>query len=200
MKLNLLIFPLTAIFLLAACSSGLTNQPGSNINAIQTAVAGTQTASARNSMPATEQSQAVSAITQSATGLPQTSPDAVGIFDHRQDSSIFVDTSIVAQQDQGSTSTNQDDQSGGPSFQSSSDPNASKVEVVVTSQTIIYKDVTVREPLNGPPPDFQEIKQVEPGSLDEIGQLCLITVWGSRTGDRVIAHVLMYSFPHMQRQ
>jgi len=69
------------------------------------------------------------------------------------------------------------------------------VEIVVTSQTKIYKDVTMRQ-FNGPPPEGQKIQQiVEPGSTDEIGQASLLTVWGKKTGDRFIAEVLLYSPP-----
>jgi hypothetical protein len=203
MKLNLLIFSLSALFLLAACGTGIANAPTPELNTVQTAVAGTQTATAPEVSTVTAvvsgQGTEGPVAAQPAQGLPQKPPDARGIFDHRQDSSIFVDPSMVDQQDQSGPSTNQSDQSSGPSFGSSSDPNAPKVEVVVTAQTIIYKDVTVRGP-GGSPVDFQVIEHVEPGSLDEIGQLCLITVWGSRTGDRVIADVLVYAFPNMQSQ
>jgi hypothetical protein len=69
------------------------------------------------------------------------------------------------------------------------------VEVVVTSQTKIYKDVTAKQ-FNGPPPEGQKVQQVlEPGSLEEIGQGSMITVWGRKTGDRFIADVLVYGLP-----
>jgi hypothetical protein len=69
------------------------------------------------------------------------------------------------------------------------------VEVVVTPQTKVYEDVTMRQ-FDGPPPEGQKIQQVlEPGSSDEIGQASLITVWGKKTGDRFIAEVLVYSPP-----
>jgi hypothetical protein len=49
---------------------------------------------------------------------------------------------------------------------------------------------------NGPPPEGQKIQQVvEPGSLDDIGESSLITVWGKKTGDRIIADVLVYTSP-----
>jgi hypothetical protein len=40
-------------------------------------------------------------------------------------------------------------------------------------------------------------QQVEPGSLDEIGSNSMISAWGERRGDRVIATVLLYSQMHM---
>jgi hypothetical protein len=66
------------------------------------------------------------------------------------------------------------------------------MEVVVTSQTKIYKDVTSRQ-FGGPAPEGGKVQQiVEPGSLDEIGQDSSITVWGKKTGERFIA-CLQYS-------
>ncbi len=119
---------------------------------------------------------------QPAKELPQTPADVDGIFESRQDQSIFVGT--------GGVTTIM--QSGGDPQTSHSGPN---VEVVITSQTKIYKDVTAKQ-FNGPPPEGQKIQQVvEPGSLEEIGQDSMITVWGRKTGDRFIADVLMYSPP-----
>jgi hypothetical protein len=69
------------------------------------------------------------------------------------------------------------------------------VEVVVTTQTKIYKDTTMQQ-YNGQPPQGQTIQQViKPGSIDEIGQSSTITVWGKKTGDRYIADILVYSTP-----
>jgi hypothetical protein len=119
---------------------------------------------------------------QPAKELPQTPADVAGVFDHRQDNSIFIGTGQVTmtQQNGGSPESSHD----GP-----------VVEVVVTSQTKIYKDVTAKQ-FNGPPPEGQKVQQVlEPGSLEEIGQGSMITVWGRKTGDRFIADVLVYGLP-----
>jgi hypothetical protein len=49
---------------------------------------------------------------------------------------------------------------------------------------------------DGPPPEGQKIQQtVEEGSLDDVGQSSMLTVWGKKTGDRFIAEVLVYSPP-----
>ncbi len=123
---------------------------------------------------------------QPARELPQTPPDVKGVFDHRQDNSIFVGTGQV----QVSVSK---DPSG--NLQTSSSHSGPVVEVVVTTQTVIYHDTTM-EQFNGPPPSGQKIQQVvEPGSLAEIGTSSLITVWGRQTGDRYIADVLVYTTP-----
>jgi hypothetical protein len=114
-----------------------------------------------------------------AKELPQTLADVEGIFDHRQDNSIFVNTGHVTR------TLNQPADS----------PSGPIVDVVVTSQTTIYEDVTARQ-FNVPPPEDQKIQQVvELGSLDEIAESSLITVWGRKTGDRFIADVLVYVNP-----
>ncbi len=123
---------------------------------------------------------------QPAKELPQTSADVRGIFDHRQDKSIFVGTGQVMM-------SVKKDQSG--NMETSSNHDGPTVEVVVSSQTTVYQDVTMKQ-FDGPPPEGQKIQQVvEPGSLDEVGQSSMITVWGRKTGDRIIADVLVYSPP-----
>lgn len=121
-----------------------------------------------------------------AEELPKTPADVRGLFDHRQDNSLFVGTgpiSIMAERDQAGN------------VSSSSDHDGPVVEVVVTSQTEVYRDVTQRQ-FDGPPPAGETIQQVlEPGSLDEIGEGSLITAWGKKTGDRIIADVFVYSPP-----
>jgi hypothetical protein len=121
-----------------------------------------------------------------AKELPQITADVSGLFDHRQDNSIFVGTGEVRMN--GHT-----DQSG--NVQASSSHSGPVVEVVVTTQTVIYRDVTMKQ-FNDPPTQGQNIQQVvEAGSLDEVGQNSMIMVWGRKTGDRFIADVLLYSLP-----
>lgn len=118
--------------------------------------------------------------------LPQTPADVTGLFDHRQDNSIFVGTGKV-------TMAFKKDPSG--NVETSSNHDGPTVEIVVTSQTKIYKDVTMRQ-FEGPPPEGQKIQQVlEEGSLDDVGESSMITIWGKKTGDRFIAEILVYSSP-----
>jgi hypothetical protein len=121
-----------------------------------------------------------------AKELPQTHADVRGLFDRRQDKSIFIGTGKV-------TVGIERDPSG--KVETSSHHDGPVVEVVVTAQTEIYKDVTMGQ-FDGAPPEGQKIQQVlESGSFDEIGQASLITVWGKKTGDRFIAEFLVYSPP-----
>ena len=123
---------------------------------------------------------------QPAKELPQTPADVRGIFDRRQNNSIFVGTGNISIGVQRDPSGN---------VETSSEHDGPIVEVVVTSQTTVYKDVTMQR-FPGQPPEGQRIQQVvEPGSLDGIGETSTITVWGRQTGDRIIADVLVYTPP-----
>ena len=126
-----------------------------------------------------------------AKELPQTPADVDGIFDHRQDNSIFVGTGNFNVRVQA-------DQSG--KVETGSHYDGPLGEVVVTSQTKVYEDVTMQQ-YNGPPPEGQKIQQVlEPGSLDSIGESSGVTIWGKKTGDRIIADILVYLSPVFKRK
>ncbi len=122
---------------------------------------------------------------QPAKELPQTPADAKGLFDHRQDNSIFVGTGNVKMMAQ-------KDQSGNVTTSATHDGPV--VEVVVTPQTIVYRDVTMNQ-FNGQPPNGKTQQVVEPGNADDISQNTTMTVWGKKTGDRIIADVLVYTPP-----
>ncbi len=131
--------------------------------------------------------QAVSLQIEPAKELPEAKPDAMGLFAERKDNSIFVTIGnrFMVQVDKNGTVNTQ------------TDGNGDKLEVVVTSDTKIYKDVTEAS-LEGPPPADGKVQQkVAPGSLDEIGSNSFVSAWGEKRGDRVIATVLMYSQPMM---
>ncbi len=136
--------------------------------------------------PGGKTSKSISLDVQPARELPQAEADARGIFDHRQDNSFFIGTgkvSVMVQKSQNGQVTTGSNYSG------------PLVEVVVTTRTIVYQDVTMQQ-FNGQPPSGGKIQQVvEPGSLDEIGQNSMLTAWGKKTGDRIIADVLVYTQP-----
>lgn len=122
---------------------------------------------------------------QPAKELPQTPAEVKGLFDQRKDNSIFVGTGQVRMMAQ-------KDQSGNVTTSATHD--GPTIEVVVTSQTTVYRDVTLKQ-FGGQPPNGKIQQVVEPGSLDEIGQDSLVTAWGKKTSDRIIADVLVYSLP-----
>ena len=117
-----------------------------------------------------------------AKELPQTPPEVTGVFDHREDNSIFVGT--------GNMGIVVDGKEGGKPAASYDGP---VVEVVVTGETEVFQDVTFTGEL---PEPGQEIQQkVAPGSIEDIGESSMVMVWGRKSGDRVIAEVLMFSAP-----
>lgn len=121
-----------------------------------------------------------------AKELPETPADVRGLFDHRENNSVFVGTGrIMLTVDQ--------DASG--KVESSSNASGPVLEVVVTNGTTVYHDTTMQQ-YNGEPPANEKIQQVvERGSLDDIGQHSVLTVWGKKTGNRVIADILVYTNP-----
>ena len=127
--------------------------------------------------------QTVTLQIEPAKELPTAPPDARGLFAERKDNSIFVTigNEFMVQVDKNGTVNTQ------------TNGNGDKLEVVVTGETKIYKDVT-QASLNGPPPSDGKVQQqVAAGSLDEIGSNSFVSAWGERRGDRVIARVLFYS-------
>ncbi len=124
-----------------------------------------------------------------AKELPEAAPDATGLFAQRKDNSIFVTigNKFMVQVDKNGTVNSQ------------TDGNGQQLEIVVTSDTVIYKDATEMVNMKAPPPDGKVQQQVAPGSLDEIGQNSFVSAWGERRGDRVIARVLMYNKPVMMK-
>ena len=46
--------------------------------------------------------------------------------------------------------------------------------------------------MDAPRPDGTRKQTVEPGNVDEINEHGIISVWGERRGDRVIAHTVVY--------
>jgi len=111
----------------------------------------------------------------SAPEIPTTTPEVSGLLVERKDNVLILQTVTF---DPGSgwrlgDSNAPMDASSGP-----------KVEVVVTGETIIYRE------------DFEfgqsSIQQtVEETSLDNLDSQMLITVWGRNNGDRVIAEIVL---------
>lgn len=118
-----------------------------------------------------------------APELPPTRADITGSFVERKDNTIVVQAISF------------DSGVGGIAGDAPLDENSGiKVEVVVTGETTIYKDVTqLPEPVNGEIHNLQQM--VEEGTLDDLNSQSFISVWGRRSGDRITANVLFYSNP-----
>jgi hypothetical protein len=125
-----------------------------------------------------------------AEELPKTAPEVRGLFVERKDKTIVVQSvsldaggkGIVVEKGEGGAVSSSADLDSGP-----------KVEVVVTNETIIYRETTE---FSKPPKGNETIQQtVEESTLDELNSQSMITVWGRKSGDRIIAEVLFFSNP-----
>ncbi|MEW6400845.1 MAG: hypothetical protein AB1649_03540 [Chloroflexota bacterium] len=133
-----------------------------------------------------------------APELPKAEPATRGSFVERNDNTITLQT-FSAEMGKGGVvmfqASGSDDGEEGPKVSSNMGDQGPKVEVVVTSETIIYRDATeMVEPseMN----ETQTIQQaVEEGTLDDLTSDSMVMVWGRKNGDRVIAEVIMYSQP-----
>ena len=123
--------------------------------------------------------------------LPDSPSEVSGVFSRRQDNSIYVGTGAVK------LDLDIELVAGGaiePTVTLSH--SGPVVEVVVTHETMIYRDETEI-------PGFddtvakggeQSVQQViiPVDSLDELGKNTELQVWGRRSGDRVVAEVLVF--------
>ncbi len=130
-----------------------------------------------------EPGQSASIQLQRAKELPQGPADAKGVFNHRQDNSFFVGTGKVHY-------ILQKGQSGNVTSLYTYDGPI--IEVVVTPQTMVYCDMTMKQ-FHGQLPGGKVKQVIEPGLLAEIGQDTMIVAWGKRTDERIIADVLVYT-------
>ncbi|HSL43441.1 MAG TPA: hypothetical protein VK897_08410 [Anaerolineales bacterium] len=122
-----------------------------------------------------------------AVELPATQPDEIGMFVERKDNSIFIgtgDVSVIVEAQPGEE-PQMDANFSGP-----------KVEVVISSNTVIYKDTTK---LNEEDPGAEVQQTVELSTIEEITEQSSIQVWGRKAGDRIIADVIVFSTPFMIR-
>ena len=123
-----------------------------------------------------------------APELPATRADVTGSFVERKDNTIVVQAISFAVG------------VGGVSSEAPIDENSGiQVEVIVTSTTKIYKDVTeFSPPVNG---EIHNVQQAaEEGTLDDLNTQCFLSVWGRRSGDRIIAEVLFYMNPQLMKK
>jgi hypothetical protein len=121
-----------------------------------------------------------------APELPTAEPNITGLFVHRQNNSFFVGTGNI-------TGSKQAGPNGAPQITMGYDGPV--LEVVVTTNTKIYSDVTAQNNQNRPRNSTPIQQRVVPGNLDEIDHNTIINAWGNKSGDRLIADVLVYNNP-----
>ncbi|MEO5886721.1 MAG: hypothetical protein ABIQ77_03580 [Anaerolineales bacterium] len=134
-----------------------------------------------------------------APELPTTDPEVLGLFAERQDNTLFVQTFSMDKGGGGVVISSSADGEGGDGEAVAGSPidtnSGPKVEVVITNDTIIYRETTE---ISGPPSGNQTVQQtVEESTLDQLTTESFVTVWGRKSADRVIADVLFYSNPVM---
>ena len=119
-----------------------------------------------------------------AEELPESSPDVAGVYERRHDNSIFVDETkggfMLAQDEDGSISV--------------TNATGKISEIVVTAETAVYVDVTL-EDIDAGLAEGVIHQKLEPGTVEEIGDLSFVRAWGEMRGDRLIADVLVYNRP-----
>ena len=126
-----------------------------------------------------------------AEELPKTQPEVTGSFVERKDKTIVLTSAPLETGGGGVVVDSQSSKDGddGESLTTKEMPSGPKVEVVVTSETILYRDTT----------DFGEggtiQETVGEGTLDDLNSNSMLRVWGRKSGDRIIADVLFYSSP-----
>ncbi len=126
-----------------------------------------------------------------AAELPDSEAVAFGIVLTRQDDTLTIvtgDIELAVEVNVNST-TGQEQTSVIPSS------NGPELEVVLTRDTLLYRDIT---DIAGQTPDesgevtiMQEIRRVTDGS--QIEPQMEVQVWGERRGDRIVADLLVFS-------
>jgi hypothetical protein len=126
-----------------------------------------------------------------AEELPRTPPEVTGLFVERKDKTIIVQSVSL----KGGGGGMVVEKGGGGEVQIVGGKNdGPKVEIVITNETTIYRDTT--QPSEPPSGETANIQQtVEASTLDDLNSQSMVTVWGRKSGDRIIAEVLFYSNP-----
>lgn len=125
---------------------------------------------------------------ESAPELPERPQDVMGTIEKVADNSIFVNASS------GLETMFMMDENGNIETDSNSPKN--EVEIVITQDTEIYQEKMEMIDMSDPNAmaDMPEtIKQkVELITMEEIGDNGLISAWGQKRGERLIAEVVLY--------
>ncbi|HJS18788.1 MAG TPA: hypothetical protein VJ785_08565 [Anaerolineales bacterium] len=127
-----------------------------------------------------------------APELPLSKPEVIGLFVERKDKTILIQSVSMDAGGEGVVVVN----GGGEAMAGSpKDNNSPKVEVIISNETTIYLETT--QPPSAPTAGETQVWQqtVAEGSLDDLTSQSSVTVWGRKTGDRVIAEILFISNP-----
>jgi hypothetical protein len=131
-----------------------------------------------------------------AAELPTSQPDVIGLFVERKDKSIFIQ-SVSMDVGKGGGYVLQTNGPGEFVAGSPLDNDGPKVEVVINNETVIYIETTAPPSAPSSGEDLVVQQTVGEGSLDDLTSQSFVTVWGRKSGDRIIAEVIFISNPIM---
>ncbi len=125
-----------------------------------------------------------------APELPDEPSAAFGVLVSREDNTLLVGTGNIDLE----VDVEVDGDTGQETTTLIPRTDGSQLEVVITPDTIIYRDVT---DLSVPPDQesgerevVQQLRQVD--SADDVTGNLELEIWGERRGDRIVATVLVY--------
>ena len=125
-----------------------------------------------------------------APELPDEPSAAFGILESREDNALLIGTGNIDLE----VDIEVDPETGQESTTLIPTTDGPKLEVVLTPDTILYRDVTdlrlQPEQESGERALVQQLRQVD--SADDITGNMELEVWGERRGDRIVATVLVY--------
>lgn len=126
--------------------------------------------------------------------IPKTDPLVYGTFSERKDNIVLVQTISLDAANGGGVmvaAVASEDVESGEIVTDFVGEDGPKIEVVVTKDSVIYNDVTEFHYTSDEPTQ----QELEPGSLDELSKASIISVWGRKVGDRIIADVIVIYNP-----
>jgi len=133
-----------------------------------------------------------------ASELPTTQPEVIGAFVERKDKTIVIQTVPLNVGKGGMVLQTSVGVVGEAMAGSPMENNGPKVEVVINNDTMIYLETT--QPPSAPLTSGETLvmqQTVEEGSLDDLTSQSSVTVWGRKSGDRIMAEVIFISNPIM---
>lgn len=131
-----------------------------------------------------------------APELPKTEPEARGMFAERKDNTIVIRELSMEMGEGGVVVSEGSGGNGGPVTSGGpGDNDGPKVEVVITNETILYRDATEVVPPSALNETTTIQQVVEEGTLDDLTSDSMVMVWGRKNGDRIIAEMIVYSQP-----
>ncbi len=136
-----------------------------------------------------------------APELPQSSPDFVGEVKSIQGNSIYVAQMNKFSGGPSTSSSGQSESGDGPTTSDgvpTQSANGPTIEVVVTKETVIYRDQTMEDVPKPSGSGSQSIgmqQKVELSDISQIAQDYMVQVWGQKRGDRLVADVIVVMGP-----